>query len=100
MNKIQQIKEVVRKECPWSVKTQTINDFSQEYVDVQLSDILYCMRKEGCPIGIDINGRFIDCDDDCTKYWVIEGVQYDLTKPFKDQSEEVIDFLHNIICKK
>lgn len=95
MNKIQQIEEVVRKECWWLEEYEDQNGKLEvnEY-PIQLSDILYVMRKEnllfdvwgdGCfSIGNDIMGRCI----------------YNLILPFKDQSEETINFLHKIICKE
>jgi len=98
MNKIQQIEEVVRKECPWltyvvatSAPVRANSETIYGTKDTQLSDILYVMREtvvcrlyaEG--LSIELYGK---------------KCLYNLTLPFKDQSEEVINFLHEIICKE
>ncbi len=67
---------------------------------IRLLDILVAMRGNSkAPIGIDMNGHFIDCDDDMNNLKISE-VRWD----FKDddlshQSTETISFLCDLLLK-
>ena len=65
---------------------------------VRLVDVLLAMQNRVGPIGVSINGHFLDCDDDCNglhelgAYWNLHQDSLD------DQPEPTIDFLHSLLC--
>lgn len=64
---------------------------------ITLADVLKSFQgNTKAPVGVDMNGRFLDCDDDMTE-WKILDVRWNLALPLDDQEPEVIEFLHKIL---
>lgn len=64
---------------------------------VRLADVLFSRQNHPGPIGVDINGYFLDCDDDMTKIQILE-VKWNLIKDdLRDQSPETIEFIYSLL---
>lgn len=78
---------------------RSVGGFAKENVikiigrPITLADVLKSFQnKRKCPIGVSLNGDFMDCDDDCIKYEVLD-VRWNLALPLSGQSEETLDSL-------
>lgn len=93
MTKLEQIETYIRKVCP-----ETMDTFSHI---VSLDRVLRAINKarglttEFC---VDSAGEFYSfgCPSHSDTHIAYCGVRWRLTKPLKDQSPELIDFLFNI----
>lgn len=66
--------------------------------DITLDDVLQAFQNnEEAPIGIDLNGYFIDCDDEVTKIRQLD-IRWTFNKPLHIQPKEVIEYLHSTLC--
>lgn len=64
---------------------------------ISLADVLRAFQgNEKAPIGVDMNGYFLDCDLDMTKIEILE-TSWNLALPLDNQSEPTISFLYDIL---
>lgn len=65
--------------------------------DITLEDVLRTMQgNPKAPIGVDINGYFLECEDDLTDLRLMFQ-RWTLGKPLQDQPPSTISFLHSLI---
>lgn len=64
---------------------------------ITISDVLISLRSNRkAPIGIDINGYFLDCDDNMENLEILE-INWNLLKSLEDQEESTLEFIANIL---
>lgn len=110
-NKLTELKEAIQRAvpdtmelvewCAWHDRAteKSCKDCLHMERPLELADVLRALQNnDKAPVGVDVNGYFLDCDDDMKEWWQLD-LRWNLAETLDDQTPEVWDFLHGIIVK-
>lgn len=81
------------------IKFDRTVEYFEEKRPIRLADILKTMQnKTTSPIGVDINGYFMDCDNDMRRFWSRDESWNLAEDDVREQTPETIAFIHSAIC--
>lgn len=87
---------------PADVKTEDLDGVKWRIIGrpIRLADVLVAMQGKDKPVqsvGVEINGRFLDCNEDMTEWHILEPRWNLRADSLDEQSPETIEFLANVL---
>lgn len=103
MTPIKQIEEEVREKCiaahgaDKDFVSARMVEIDHSY-PIRLADVLLAMRgNEKAFVGVDINGYFLDCNDEMTEWRILEERWDCRADDFTLQTDECKRFIHSLL---